>query len=242
MQHYTRFFTLIVLLLGAAPAALAQYFPMPDSTRRKPLGIIKIAPLSLVDAYNTFQAGFEYVPRRGIWSVQAEAGYGDYHTGINGSDRIDLNTGRERFMLENWRVRTEVRLYTEGYATRPVGFYVAGETFYRRSNWSGESSVGRECEDGVCAFFELIRYRMHKDVLGFHGKAGAQLVLWERVLFDLYTGAGIRYVWVRSGQLGGDDTLGDDWRPFNIDPGRPGRYRLLSAALGFKLGYLLYRK
>jgi len=242
MQQFSRFLTLIVLLLGAAPAAPGQYFALPDTTRPKALGVIKIAPASLVDPYNTFQAGFEYVPRRGVWSVQAEAGYGDYRTHPDRATRRNFNTTRARFMLENWRVRTEARVYTEGYATRPVGFYVAGETFYRRSNWSGESNVGRECEDGVCAYFERTRYRMHKDVLGFHGKAGVQLALWERVLFDLYSGAGIRYVWVRSRQIGGDDTLDDGWRPFNIDPGRPGRYRLLSAALGFKVGYLLYRK
>ncbi len=242
MHNFSRFFTLTVLLLWVAPAALAQYFPLPDTTRRKPLGVIKIAPLSLIDPYNTFQAGFEYVPRRGTWSLQAEAGYGDYRTHADRSVRRNFNTTRARFMFENWRLRTEVRLYTEGNATRPVGFYVAGETMYRRSNWSGQTSVGRECEDGVCAYFEITPYTIHKDVLAFHGKAGYQLATWERLLFDLYAGVGMRYVWVHSPQLGDNDSLGENGWTFNIDPGRPGRYRLVSGAMGFKVGYLLYRK
>jgi hypothetical protein len=242
MHHFSRFFVLAVLLLWVAPAAFAQYFPLPDTTRRPALGVIKIAPLSLADPYNTFQAGFEYVPRRGIWSVQAEAGYGDYRTHFDRSTRRNFNTGRARFMLENWRLRSEARLYLEGRPAGPVGFYVAGETMYRRSSWRGESSIGRECEDRVCAFFELTPYTMHKDVLAFHGKAGTQLAAWERLLFDLYFGAGIRYVWVHSPQLGENDTLGENGWIFNIDPGRPGRYRLVSASLGFKVGYLLYRK
>ncbi len=242
MHHFSRFFTLTVLLLWVAPAARAQYFPLPDTTCRPALGVIKIAPLSLVDPYNTFQAGYEYVPRRGLWSVQAEAGYGNYRTNTDRALRRSFNTGRTRLMLENWRLRTEVRLYTEGYATRPVGFYVAGETMYRRSSWRGERSLGRECEDGVCAFFEIVPYTMHKDVLAFHGKAGGQVELFKRLLIDLYTGLGMRYVWVHSRQLGENDSLGENWWTFNIDPGRPGRYRLVSASLGFKLGYLLYRK
>ncbi len=239
MHHFSRF-VLTVLLLGVAPAALAQYFPLPDTTRRPALGIIKIAPLSLIDPYNTFQAGYEYVPRRGIWSVQAEAGYGNYRTNAYYGDRNNVNSNRMRSNLENWRLRSEVRLYREGRPARPVGFYVAGETMYRRSNWRGERSVGRECEDGGCAFFELVPYTTHKDVLAFHGKVGSQAEFFERVLFDFYMGAGIRYVWVHYRQLENDRD--ENWWTFNIDPGRPGRYRLVSAALGFKLGYLLYRK
>ena len=241
MHQVLRFFTLTALLLWVAPAALGQYFPLPDTTRRQALGVVKIAPLSLVDPYNTFQAGFEYVPRRGIWSVQAEAGYGDYRTHADRSVRRSFNTGQERLLLENRRLRTEVRLYTEGNETRPAGFYVAGETMYRRSNWRGERSVGRECENGTCAFFESVVYTMHKDVLAFHGKAGYQAATWDRLLFDMYVGLGMRYVWVHSRELGNDDL--NEGRPsFSVDPGRPGRYRLVSGALGFKLGYLLYRK
>jgi hypothetical protein len=241
MHKVLRFFTLTVPLLSVTPPALGQYFPLPDTTGRKPLGVVKIAPLSLVDPYNTFQAGFEYVPKRGAWSLQGEAGYGDYRTHADQAMRRSFNTGRARLMLENWRLRAEVRLYTEGYDTRPVGFYVAGETMYRRSNWRGERSVGRECENDVCAYFESISYTMHKDVLAFHGKAGYQAATRERLLFDMYVGLGMRYVWVHSPQLG-NNGMGEDWRTFNVDPGRPGRYRLVSGALGFKLGYLLYRK
>jgi hypothetical protein len=241
MHQVLRFFTLPVLLLWAAPAALGQYFPLPDTTRRKPLGVVKIAPLSLIDPYNTFQAGFEYVPRRGGWSVQAEAGYGDYRTHADRAVRRSFNTGQERLLLQNQRLRAEVRLYTEGYDARPVGFYVAGETMYRRSNWRGERDVGRECENGVCAFFESVVYTVNKDVLAFHGKAGYQAATWDRLLFDMYVGLGIRYVWVHSRELSSDD-LDEDRPSFNVDPGRPGRYRLVSGALGFKLGYLLYRK
>ena len=240
MHPFFRFFVLTVLLPGVAPAALAQYFPLPDTTRRPALGVIKIAPLSLIDPYNTFQAGYEYVPRRGTWTVQAEAGYGDYRTTVHYRDGNNVNTNRMRSNLENWRLRSEVRLYLEGSPARPIGFYVAGETMYRRSNWRGERSVGRDCADGGCAFFELIPYTTHKDVLAFHGKAGTQAELSERLLFDFYVGAGIRYVWVhyRQPENGG----GENWWTFHVDPGRPGRYRLVSAALGFKVGYLLYRK
>jgi hypothetical protein len=188
MHQFSRFFTLTVLLLWVAPAALGQYFLLPDTTRRPALGVIKIAPLSLLDPYNTFQAGFEYVPRRGIWSVQAEAGYGDYRTHVDRASAPQFQYRPGAADARKLAPAVGVRLYLEGRPARPVGFYIAGETMYRRANWRGESSIGRECEDGVCAFFELAPYTMHKDVLAFHGKAGSQVALWERLLFDFTLG------------------------------------------------------
>jgi hypothetical protein len=44
MHHFSRFFTLTVLLLWVAPAALGQYFPLPDTTRRPPWGSSKLRP------------------------------------------------------------------------------------------------------------------------------------------------------------------------------------------------------
>ncbi len=238
-------FLLIAGVFLAAPAAFAQsyrYFPfLSDTMARKPLGVIKLAPLSLLEPYNTFQAGFEYIPEKGVWSIQAEGGYGNYFTNLHNNQALN-GGGNNRQNSENWRFRTEIRLYTEGYIYRPLRFYVAAEYFYRRSNWLSQGSVGRECESGVCAYFEQLNYRMFRDVFGYHAKVGVQQTLSPRLLLDLYAGLGRRHVWVHSPQLGPNDDTRRRRVIFNIDPGQPGYYRLVSASMGFKLGYLLYRK
>jgi hypothetical protein len=78
--------------------------------------------------------------------------------------------------------------------------------------------------------------------LGYHAKVGVQQTLSPRLLLDMYAGLGRRHVWVRSPQLGPADDTRLGWSRINIDPGQPGYYRLVSACMGFRLGYLLYRK
>ncbi len=220
----------------AGPSVQAQ----DTLTRRelpKPLGVIKFAPLSLFDLDNTVQFGFEY-PLKRKWTIQAEAGYGNHYLNLYHHTN-DTDYYRNR---ETWRMRSEIRLYLSRRRTTPWGWYIAPEFFYKRINFTEQGSIGRECEDGICAYFERARYKILKDVIGYHFKIGVQHLVGRRITLDWYYGLGARHIYIKSPSFGPNDSTGENWGFITVNPGRPGTYRLVSMALGLKIGYLIYRK
>ncbi|MBC7919674.1 MAG: DUF3575 domain-containing protein [Ferruginibacter sp.] len=233
------FFHLAGLLAGLS--CLAQ--PPADSadaSRREPLLLLKFAPLSLLDLDNTFQAGIEYgLANR--WSVQTEVGYGTSQTNFL------LSRSRRRSRPQAvWRIRSEIRRYFNPLvaAAPSLQLYVALEVFYKRVNLPRQTTVGRDCDQGNCAYFEDVQFRVEKDVLGSHYKVGFQQGMSGRLFLDAYVGLGWRFVFVKAPDLPGDAFFPDDRSIFlpNINPTHPGKYRLLSTSLGLKVGYLILGK
>lgn len=204
----------------------------------QPHFILKWAPLSLVEQDNTVQFGIEYL-FNGTVSLQQEVGYGWFNFNNN------EDNGKKFKNREIWRSRTEMRFYiiSNEQITKPKGPYLAIEFLYKRMNYSRQSSVGRECENFDCQYFEIKDYKILKDVFGYHGKIGWQFIVQKRLAIDLYMGGGFRGIRVKSPGLPADVNNIDGDREFIlIRPTKPGRYTMISMSAGFKLGYLFYKR
>ncbi|MDO1447212.1 DUF3575 domain-containing protein [Rhodocytophaga aerolata] len=199
----------------------------------KPAYIIKWAPFSAVDIDPTIQFGLEYL-LKGNWSLQQELGYGHYT-----HSKYTIN-GDDLWNKEVWRSRSEVRLYL-GNSRKPAGVYTAFEVLYKRVNFNQKATLGRECADGMCNYFEEVAYKVLRDVVGYHVKIGGQALLEKRIALDFYTGLGFRNIYVKTPGSGDDGQWRDNEILLEIYPTRRGNYRLISMNMGFKMGYLLYR-
>lgn len=206
--------------------------------------VLKFAPLSLIDIHPTYQLAAEYFIKD-HWSVQQEAGYGN-------NAILSQRNPQERDM-EVWRFRSEVRFYLysgryrDSYLRSDASFsrpYWAFEGFYKRVNFKESEPLGMDCINGQCAYFQRSDYKTLKDVIGYHLKFGYQAILAKRIAIDLYSGFGLRHIFVRyRGAPNGAGVVWNDFRDWiTINPTEPGKYRLLSMAFGFKAGYVLYRK
>ena len=161
-----------------------------NQSNRKIAGILKFAPLSLFDLDNTIQFGYEY-PLNSRWTLQAEAGYGNQYFNI-----FHFNSSYHRDR-EIWRARTEGRYYLSRHRKAPWGGYIAMEVLYKRITFSEQGSIGRECENGICAYFERTRYKIFKDVVGYHLKIGAQRWIGKRITLEGYVGLGARRIFIK---------------------------------------------
>lgn len=232
---------LFIFALLSVQLLLAQQMPdtLSGLTNRRPHYIIKWAPLSVIELDNTVQFGLEYL-LPGPWSVQQELGYGWFN--LNNNADIDGDPYKNR---EVWRSRTEFRVYLDHNkdVAKPRGGYFALEFLYKRVNFEREASIGRECADGQCEYFELLDYKILKDVFGYHAKFGGQFIVENRLAIDIYSGIGWRNIFVKSpGLSAGENVFGEGSDLINIARTEPGIYRTISLCGGFKLGYLIYRK
>ena len=233
------FFHLVGLMAGFS--CLAQ--PATDSasaSRREPVLLLKFAPLSLLDLDNTFQAGVEY----GLadrWSVQTEVGWGTSQANFSLS-----KSRRSDRPQAVWRVRSEIRRYFSPFVATSSSprFYVALEVFYKRVNARQRTNVGRDCDRGNCAYFEDMQLRTEKNVMGSHYKAGYQRRMSGRFFLDAYLGFGWRFIFIKAPNLPGDAFFPEDQGDIilGVRPVYPGKYRLFSASLGLKVGYLIRGK
>jgi hypothetical protein len=136
-------------------------------------------------------------------------------------------------------------LYLSNYKPRPTGIYTAFELLYKRVNFNQEANVGRECEEGRCNYFEIVRYKVLRNVVGYHLKIGGQALIEKRVVLDFYTGLGFRNIYVKTpgrGIVESRGWWGEEEGYITIYPNSQGNYRLISGNLGFKVGYLIYRR
>ncbi|MGA0556715.1 hypothetical protein ACO2Q8_08700 [Larkinella sp. VNQ87] len=233
------------LLAVLLPFNVLAQLDLPDTLtpvmHRPPRWVIKFAPLALVDIDNTIQFGAErlFGTRH---TVQGEFGYGWRGMNIHEYRRDDFAD------FEVWRGRAEWRRYSGRYrgnrkphfATPPIGRYFALEAFFKQLSVTENTSIGRECADGTCAYFERGTFPMYRTVWGLHAKFGRQFVLSmpsdNRFLLDFYVGFGFRrltpFRFSNSNENVFQFTNTGDWRVRNN-----GVYP--SVTLGIKLGYVL---
>jgi hypothetical protein len=232
-----------ILLIGLFIYSLIPLYAQSADTlngtnNRQPHFIIKWAPLSLVEQDNTVQFGIEYL-FKGPVSLQQEVGYGWFNF-TNNSDN-----GRVFKNREIWRSRTELRFYVanNGEIRRPQGAYLALEFLYKRMNYNKGGNVGRECNGSECEYFEMMNYKLFRDIFGYHGKIGLQFIIEKRLALDLYIGGGLRSIVVKSPGLSAEDSNFREERGFVMSkPMELGQYTLLSMCSGFKLGFLIYKR
>ena len=207
-----------------------------------PHWVVKFAPLALFDPDNTIQFGVErlFGTRH---TVQGEFGYGWRAINMYPDRRDDYEN------FEVWRGRAEWRRYSgryrsyrrPHYATPPIGRYFALETFFKQLTVLENTTVGRECVDGTCAYFERGTFPLYRTVWGIHCKFGRQFVLTmpgdNRLLLDFFFGMGFRNLTpYRFNNSTNEDVIRSTG--FGFLDSRQGGLRP-SATIGIKLGYVL---
>lgn len=260
---------MIILALGliVCGGAFAQ-FPVTDGFDRgsertdtiRVLGpkrgahwVVKFSPLAIIDPESTWRLDLERTLGRNF-SLQGGLGYGNSYANLFTRSNSSV---RER---ETWRAQLEGRFYiyrdqpanrwipVRRITQKPLGDYLAIETFYKQVAGFFDGTLSRGCTDGNCQFFERYSATARRYVAGFHFKYGQQMAIRltdanNRLLIDYYVGVGVRWRW--SEQLGvpqREDSAQQNgqWNTWNGDPtsnwgGGSGRYP--SLALGIQLGY-----
>ena len=220
--------------LGEAFARYHAPLAVPVDSFRRDRVILKGSPFALLDPDGTYEGAAEWLPtpRRGY---QLGVGYGN-------STVLPLYGGYQSPWQEVLRLRAEIRWYRRGgYSPRRVSNpYWAVEGLFKHVQVAQRGSVGRECADGTCTYFQNLTYRDVKDVYALHGKMGWQLTS-GRANFDLYVGAGFRQINVCTQGLPADARPPFS-RGFRINTWRADTSVLIpSFTLGWKVGVLLGR-
>lgn len=219
-----------------------------DSLQRKHL-ILKISPLTIFDIDNTFQIATEHNLSKNMrWTLSEELGYGAGSVNVWAYNSNNDNYGSSR---EVYRVKIEARRYTLKKNQQMAGGYMAYEVFYKQVNDQMNRTVGRECESGPCNYFEDVNYSASKYVVGGTVKFGYQRFFRDennkntKFVFDFYVGLGLRRVMIDH-RVDGDVQnnnwfFGNDAIFSNGGLGyRDNAYNIPHAALGIKVGYLLF--
>ncbi len=218
-----------LLLSGAVRAQVNPTVPGPTWS-----WVLKVAPLSLLDLSSTIQAAVEGVvaPNQ---SVQLELGYG--WQAMNPW----LAPNQERYSrYEVWRGRAEWRYYWRG-GQAPFGTYTAIEGLYKRENALEKAVTAVYGEPGLVQYYRQSSLPISKDVYGINVKIGRQFPLLpnRRLVFDIYTGLGLRARTILRTNLPNGYQLTRqpivDIGPFTTYGGAS----LFSLSAGFKIGYAL---
>ena len=133
-------------------------------------------------------------------AIQAEAGYGAFRSLMN----FDSDSYTRK---ENWRARLQYRSYVREGLPSDSPWYWAVEGTYKQVNVLDNQTVGRECQNGNCAYFQLVQQLATRYVGGVYGKLGKIVPLSQtggsyRFLLDMYVGMGLNYAWTRRAPLG----------------------------------------
>ncbi|MBA4854102.1 hypothetical protein [Emticicia sp. BO119] len=237
-----RYTTMILLfVLEFAKQSVAQ-----DTIQKNHLAL-KIAPLAILDIDNTFQFAVEHRLKGNRWTLSEELGYG---TAAANFWANSFNSSGSK-LRENIRAKIEARKYRNAF----YGRYVAYELFYKQINDRTNRGIGRECETGLCNYYEMVNYPINKHVVGISAKIGYQVRIRNELkkntnfVFDFYVGAGLRRIMINHHDP--DESLQDnglnnflyfnDGFFSNSGLGYGDKnYNIPHLALGLKIGYLIF--
>lgn len=224
---------LLLLLLGWAENLLAQ---IPTDAIRKsiiPTFALKLVPLSAFDINPTYQLAGEIFLKNRRTSIQPEIGYGTYDST---PQTFDINNLKGQ---EVWRGRLELRKYHQPYTTTKREYSYHGfDLFFKQVLTPHNTDVGRDCDNGNCAYFEKINYTDGKQVYGLNYKIGYQWINKDRIVFDLYGGIGFRMIRIYKKNYPIDSS--ERMQFFNFTR-TPGIYSGLTLLLGIRMGYLFVK-
>ena len=211
--------------------------------------VIKLNPLLAVGVDGAASGGVEVpVGKRG--AVQAEFGYGAFRSLMN----YDSESYSRK---ENWRGRLQYRQYVPQGISTDHPAYWAIEGTYKQVNALDNQTLGRDCVNGNCGYFQLVQQAATRYIVGLYGKGGKVIPLTRadgtyRFLVDVYAGFGLYYAWAvrqplnlpTGGQYPTTDYLFTPYpRLFSLDDrfgksSQPNR-ALPDMQLGFTVGYRL---
>lgn len=220
-MRYVLFFLLITASLGSACA---------QKNEMKEHVILKFLPLGMFDLDNTFQLGVEVPIKNSRFSLQQEAGYG--HSSFNiwpveRGNRPDNTT---------FKTRSQFRFYF--FDKTKMRAYLAGEYLFKRVVHKDRQWVGQDCVNGACGYFENKDVRFGRFVNAGHVKFGWQFHFPKRMIFEVYTGFGLRHIEGRALTAGAENArLRNQW--WWLSQGTTFNETLPSLAVGFQLGLLL---
>lgn len=191
--------------------------------------VLKWAPLSLFEYYNTFLLGVEIPFRNPRFTFQQELGYGHASMSIwftedeaRPNRHVVRSNSQFRFYIKEWK---SFRLFT------------AAEYFLRRSRTYAIEFDPHDCEGG-CADYSGAPYDTERIVNALHLKFGFQAWLSRRISLEVYTGYGYRTIKSRSLTPGVSPLWRNKERWWDI-PQASLREPLPSFAPGFQIGLLL---
>ncbi|RYF86911.1 MAG: DUF3575 domain-containing protein [Chitinophagaceae bacterium] len=192
-----RIFVAVIMLISFMSALKAQKFPDSLSAttafaRLNPLGLVDISDMNL--------------------SVGAEKRFSN-----RSSVALDV-----AYIFFSQRFHDRGR--TSGVMLRPAYRFFPGKKYFfletelqyklvthRYTDW-----VGKDVENGVASYEEYMNFRLRKQVLGVHLKAGRQFNLSDKLWLEIYLGVGVHFRKYRIANH-------RDWRyvvddNFSIDP------------------------
>jgi hypothetical protein len=179
---------LIIAFLGFQTLAFGQ-----ENVEYKHFAL-KISPLYMLAADNTFQMGIEHrFNRKSNITISEEFGYG------NGASNIYNQNSDNYSVKETFRAQIEIRKYRND-SPFLNGKYIGYELFYKQVNDQIENTLGRECDNGNCNYYERLKYPVRKFAFGGNIKVGKQTVINNRkdekknLLFDIFVGFGLRKI------------------------------------------------
>ena len=231
----------VLLLFLVSTEGFAQEEP--------PRVILKTTPSFIFDFDNTFTLGAEYRIKKYV-SLQGEIGYGNTNQNLLIGIFKDNISSQNGFRNNDvFRGRAEVRFYSQkNRRAFPQGYYYAIEGFCKYVGKETFERVGRDAIDFVPEYFEQVLVNKTRKVYGSHFKVGSQFYIFDgdpqkrkRWLFDVYLGLGFRTI---NNQLSYDskrenDRLNEGNRGFGKIFNDNGKQPMISATLGFKLGYAI---
>jgi len=193
------------------------YQPVPGSW------IIKFDLLGPLDMQSRLQVGVEYMVSD-QFSITLDAGY---HYLM--SEKYNSTSAH---WLDGYRVRQGWRLYLPAAAS-----FVELEIGMKQTWLQKYESVGFECEENVCNWFEMRNYTVNRTKFLSHLKYGRQMELSRRFTLETWFGLGVQVINSEPDFLpeGGETDFGV---ALDIDQD-DGHQVLPSATFSLKLGYIL---
>ena len=244
MKLLVIYFLLFICLFGqikgvAQNDTLVYKSSYPHNAFGYPKWAFKWNALTLIDVDATLQLAAErFLGKR--WSVQQEIGYGWWTWNNSGNN----TTNEQRNHYQTWRFRTEGRYYLSNFEENNFGKYVALEILYKQVSYPQTQTIGRNCMNGRCDYYEIADYLYVRRVAAGHIKVGLQGIVGKRFLVDFFAGIGIRQIEVRYEGLPKDNiqtyqsTRSGRVSLFNRQT--EGNFIVLSGTLGLRIGYMTY--
>ncbi len=236
------------LLFTAIPQK--NYGQSMDSINIKRNFILKTTPSYIFDFDNTFTLGAErfYANNK---SIQAEFGYGNSNqnllVGITNGFYYGENDEYRNF--NNYRIKLEhKRYFLNSNSTQIEGSYFGFEVFSKIITKKSDIPVGRNVINNRPEYYENLPVNYKKFVIGSHLKLGHQFYIFDdnvkrksALLADIYVGLGFRRI---QNTISYDSKRENDFEPNNFETfgsvlTGPGKNYIVSATLGFKLGYVI---
>jgi hypothetical protein len=251
MKFSAKIWFALLLLLGWQEAFsqtdTTEYrIPYPHYAFGYPKWAFKWNAPALIDIDATLQIAAErFLGKR--WSVQQEIGYGwwNLNSQSNSQNSNPNNNQQPGNDYKTWRFRTEGRYYINNYEESNMGLYVAGEFLYKRVSYPQTQTIGRDCIDGGCNYFQVVDYLYVRRVMAGHFKVGLQSIIGKRFLVDFFAGIGLRYIQVRHEGKPQDDIR--EYQDYGVGLGslfnrrEIGDYTVPSGTFGLRIGLMTYR-